>query len=632
MKFKKVLLISLFLCSALFAIDWGAIGAAADNLDGDYTTSQLSQGNSFDIENAHFTVDSLVPMATPDGYGRCIGTGTNATIRRSGQGGTVNYLLRTQILQTTTPRIFDVLENNTNQPITVELKIERTNATFSVVGRGSDARCVVNSGAKVSLNIVIDPSTLYCIDTDGSDITRMSSRKNGEIYSRFTTASNSVTLLTRSEATANDSCVSSTTLNEKICEGTTATTRNYNCAASGKICSNGACVTPAVVETLTCTDSDGDDRYIIGTVTLRHYRNGILSSTETMTDSCGSISTVKEQMCTGPTGTVIPGDRICDGGRICRDGRCMIEVAAPVNETLAPGTEVFCIEPSSSSSLDLTTRREVRDGTRYIGAEEISSNTMTDICINENMVRKYFCDGGMNPDHGDYACPEGTMCSNGACIIRTANEVVNETERDIDDSEEIIDRTEEIVNRTSEDVDRNRESLNRTINDTPAVNVAIIDRTTEAVTGEISLTINIEKGWNLISIPIAAPRVTSNCNEFESTRRRWNYVTAKRVWGHQSSFDAGRGYWFKADNDCRIVASGLPLRVDKIRGTKLLSGWNMLGAPEIQTSVMDLLPRCNLVNGVWSYNTELERYEKAEILLPGKGYVAKVTEDCSLGN
>ncbi len=624
MKLKKILLISLFLSSILFAIDWGAIGDAADNLDGDYTTSQLSQGNSFDIENAHFTVDSIASMATPDGYGRCIGTGTNATIRRSGQGGTVNYLLRTQILQTTTPRIFDVLENNTNQPITVELKIERTNATFSLIGRGSDARCVVNSGAKVSLNIVIDPSTLYCIDSDGSDITRMSSRKNGEIYSRFTPASNSVTLLTRSEVTANDSCVSSTTLNEKICDGTTATTRNYNCAASGKICSNGACVTPAVVETLTCTDSDGDNRYIIGTVTVRHYRNGIYSSTETMVDSCLSSSTVKERMCTSPTGTFSTVERICDGGRICRDGRCMIEVAAPANETIAPGTEIFCIEPSSSSS-DLTTPRDVRNGTRYVGGEDISSMTTSDVCINTTMVRKYFCDS--NLDHGDYACPAGTQCSNGACAAPSVNIVVNETERIVDE-----DVTEEIINRTEDGTDRAEEIVNRTIDRVPEVNVAIIDRTMEPVTGEISLTIDIKKGWNLISIPISGPRVTSNCNEFESTRRRWNYVTAKRVWGHQSSFDAGRGYWFKADNDCRIVASGAPLRVDKIRGTRLQVGWNMIGAPEIPTPVADLLQTCNLVNGVWSYNTELERYEKAETLLPGKGYVAKVTEECSLGN
>jgi hypothetical protein len=140
-------------------------------------------------------------------------------------------------------------------------------------------------------------------------------------------------------------------------------------------------------------------------------------------------------------------------------------------------------------------------------------------------------------------------------------------------------------------------------------------------------TIQLAKGWNLFSIPVENPRITTTCSRFGVQRKPWHYDAGRGNWTRVSSLREGKGYWFKADENCTITATGTVLDVF---GYELKKGWNQIGA-SVEKRLFDaVLASCDMVHGPWGYETAAHAYTNADKTELGNGYFVKVADDCRL--
>jgi len=91
-----------------------------------------------------------------------------------------------------------------------------------------------------------------------------------------------------------------------------------------------------------------------------------------------------------------------------------------------------------------------------------------------------------------------------------------------------------------------------------------------------------------------------------------------------------KGYWFKnTGSECSITAKGWVKTA--LEGLQLQAGWNFIGGPYDPTMFYEIKGDCALTSGPWFYNAKERKYEKTQLLLPGKAYFVKVAGSCALG-
>lgn len=169
-----------------------------------------------------------------------------------------------------------------------------------------------------------------------------------------------------------------------------------------------------------------------------------------------------------------------------------------------------------------------------------------------------------------------------------------------------------------------------------------------------NLKVRINKGWNLVSMPLGLQngQCDNKCFGPESgtlvpggetmglgvVKNTCGDTESMNFWG----FDAGNneyeqhlprapyGYWVKSDEKCSITVEGSQVEVS---GTKLGEGWNIIGGPTRSEGFNEVKGNCEIESGPWGYRTEGIRtgYYETSKLDRGNGYFVKVADSCTLG-
>ncbi|MFH0971006.1 MAG: LamG-like jellyroll fold domain-containing protein, partial [Candidatus Micrarchaeota archaeon] len=159
-----------------------------------------------------------------------------------------------------------------------------------------------------------------------------------------------------------------------------------------------------------------------------------------------------------------------------------------------------------------------------------------------------------------------------------------------------------------------------------------------------SITLNLRKGWNMISFPYlmrlyyengggSYPTIKIVRNTCDSTQLMHYDPGNSAKWetwvlGGTGTGAPFLGYWYKASRDCSITIEGNE-KVDA-NSKYLYAGWNQIGASSSEVTFSLMTGTCTITSGPWKYNAYAKQYEKASTLIPGIGYFVKVAANCML--
>ena len=142
--------------------------------------------------------------------------------------------------------------------------------------------------------------------------------------------------------------------------------------------------------------------------------------------------------------------------------------------------------------------------------------------------------------------------------------------------------------------------------------------------------IKFKAGWNMFSLPV---KKTYDQNVSDDTDCVFTSNLLHYSDGKYNVADypyAGKGYWIKAESDCRMRVDGSSVSISDFPTLK--RGWNQIGGPSKNVNIYSVAGDCDILSGPWTYNAAAERYQKAQVLKPGEGYFIKVNSDCNLGS
>ncbi len=132
-----------------------------------------------------------------------------------------------------------------------------------------------------------------------------------------------------------------------------------------------------------------------------------------------------------------------------------------------------------------------------------------------------------------------------------------------------------------------------------------------------TISLSVNKGWNMVSIPITVPNYQKNVlfptAVSDALAYQLSYVSI-------STLSNGMGYWLKFSSAQTVQLAGLP-RLQEIIDVQ--AGWNMIGSisGNILTSSVVQIPDGNLISSYFGYTSS---YQISSIIESGKGYWAKV--------
>lgn len=144
------------------------------------------------------------------------------------------------------------------------------------------------------------------------------------------------------------------------------------------------------------------------------------------------------------------------------------------------------------------------------------------------------------------------------------------------------------------------------------------------------MTINLQRGWNMVSVPSdAVVTVSDIAGTCDISPFAWYYNPAGNSYQQATALKAGYGYWIKANSDCqyKMVSPFV-----KAISQRLSPGWNMVGAPGSAVSTSDFLGDCQVTSGPWYYSPSAGQYSYSATIKPGNAYWFKVSSACTIGN
>ncbi|MGV8176941.1 MAG: hypothetical protein ACP5NX_04020, partial [Candidatus Bilamarchaeaceae archaeon] len=220
------------------------------------------------------------------------------------------------------------------------------------------------------------------------------------------------------------------------------------------------------------------------------------------------------------------------------------------------------------------------------------SGSYTDQCIDSRSVNEYYCEGNEGHKYTAY-CDDGYSCSNGACILQT----------------------------TADEAEK--------------------------------YTLNLYKGWNLISIPyhmyyFDSTTCGSGVKAYYYDPAENEYADATSRFSTASAGGSGSrmGVWVKAPAECSITFkvsdvltpenlfsdAGGPMPIKNGDYSAFDPGrWLLLGTANSATTWDYQKGTCTAEKGPWKFDAKNQQWVKATTLNPGEGFFVKIQSDCMLG-
>lgn len=136
-----------------------------------------------------------------------------------------------------------------------------------------------------------------------------------------------------------------------------------------------------------------------------------------------------------------------------------------------------------------------------------------------------------------------------------------------------------------------------------------------------TIRLTITQGWNLISLPLIVPDGRTATLFPSAISRAYSYQSG---YTRQDTLQSGVGYWLKFAAAETVQIVGTLVNSDTM---PLQSGWNMIGSlgVPIDTSEVSTNPANIIRSGYYHFN-EMNGYEIADTLSPGRGYWVKVSQ------
>ncbi|MEM5820359.1 MAG: hypothetical protein QW678_01780, partial [Candidatus Aenigmatarchaeota archaeon] len=140
-----------------------------------------------------------------------------------------------------------------------------------------------------------------------------------------------------------------------------------------------------------------------------------------------------------------------------------------------------------------------------------------------------------------------------------------------------------------------------------------------------SIQLNLNEGWNLISIPFRNYIIRFNDCEIKVI---YSYENGKWKKIDINNLEIGKGYWIRVTNSCSLILKGEEETKFELN---IVKGWNLVGFP-FDILVKDLLEKYgNRITRIYSFENGkwkiLNRSDRLEI---GKGYWIYVTSSFKL--
>lgn len=128
-------------------------------------------------------------------------------------------------------------------------------------------------------------------------------------------------------------------------------------------------------------------------------------------------------------------------------------------------------------------------------------------------------------------------------------------------------------------------------------------------TGETSVTLGLDSGWNFISVPVQ-PKDSSMNTVFKDISSKvkivWGYDNQKKKWLKYKpeaygqitleKIDAGSGYWVYMESPADLTINGL----NDTDSILLFTGWNLVGFTGNDDQVFDSYMASSYINDHWT--------------------------------
>ncbi|MBI5224201.1 hypothetical protein HY990_07315 [Candidatus Micrarchaeota archaeon] len=453
--------------------------------------------------------------------------------------------------------------------------------------------------------------------------------------------------------TASDSCVEGK-LHEYYCtQNNTVEDIQVSCPG-GFSCSDGACVVRPASKSDSCTvNADGS---------VTSFRDGAKS-----TDSkhCLNSEALVDFGCNGTRRTTWTTS--CSSGMMCQDGQCVQkpESSSPTCKYTEGGNDIHV------------------KGTLSVSTPDWGVQTVSDYCVDSNgqrmengaYVEKLVCISG-DPKyaykHERVQCPSGYSCNDGACVVSKSSTKADDDSCNgftcyagtrCDDNTCIHDASDSCASDGNNGIvyvtNGKTSKLPSYCSDQTAVTYACVGKNwvvqttvcpdTYSCSGgkcvaknpppappASDVTLALVSGWNLLSSPFSAFKVTQNtCGNSIAYRYDASsngYKTVDLSVGSHSTLD-GDGFWLRVSSGCELVLTGdVNSKISDLEGKKLSAGWNMVGAASESSSWQEVKGTCASSSGPWSFDASNNKWVKASSLETGHGYFVKVERECHLGS
>jgi immune inhibitor A len=138
----------------------------------------------------------------------------------------------------------------------------------------------------------------------------------------------------------------------------------------------------------------------------------------------------------------------------------------------------------------------------------------------------------------------------------------------------------------------------------------------------VSVTTQIESGWNIISTPVTFSNDSVAAVYPSAKSRAYAYIPG-RGFIPGSTLQAGIGYWLKSASTEFVPITGMP--IDTI-SVIVKEGWNLIGSTDITSDVANLeqYPPEIICSKLFGFQ---DGYNPTDSLMPGKGYWLRVKQD-----
>lgn len=174
--------------------------------------------------------------------------------------------------------------------------------------------------------------------------------------------------------------------------------------AHGTLIQNQTVNATTTIISNTCSDSDGDNPNVTGTVS--GYQAGVY---QTRTDNCISSSITREWVCLN--NGFYDKAYTCANG--CSNGKC--------NQTNQTTTYYTCSDSDAGFNYNVKGTSFV---SYYVNGQLQWTTNETDVCLSEGILKEFYCSGNSR-SYTTYVC--ANSCSNGACLTQSSTTTISTT-------------------------------------------------------------------------------------------------------------------------------------------------------------------------------------------------------------